>query len=190
MRLALVRHPLPAIAAGLCYGSTDLPLASGALQQCLPQVEAVLLGKIPADAMLWSSPLQRAAHFAQALALARGQVIVQYDVRLAEMDFGSWEMCHWDDIARAEIDAWADNVLDYAPGGAETVLQMTQRVLGFIQHLRESPLASSGAIVVCHAGVMRIVRAYQASLNLREIGLLAAQDMRKIAYGEVVWKEI
>lgn len=190
MLLALVRHPAPDIAAGVCYGSSDVPLALGALQRCLPQVQAALLEKIPENSAIWASPLQRAAQFAQALALSRKQAAPQFDARLAEMHFGGWEMRPWDQIERAEIDAWAANVLEYAPGGGETVLQMTQRVLGFIQQLSKDKTAGVAAIVVCHAGAMRIVRAYQPALSVAEIALSAAQDVRKIGFGEVLWKEI
>ena len=49
-------------------------------------------------------------------------LVVRLDARLVELDFGSWEMHHWDTIPRAQIDAWAADVALYRPGDGESVL--------------------------------------------------------------------
>ena len=46
---------------------------------------------------------------------------MRFDARLAELDFGHWEMQSWDGIPRAEVDAWAADVAHYRPGGGESV---------------------------------------------------------------------
>jgi alpha-ribazole phosphatase len=190
MLLAFIRHPAPAVAAGLCYGSSDLALQAGALEACLPQVQAQLLMQMPAQAPIFSSPLRRARELACALADLRGVAAPILDTRLQEMDFGRWEMRAWDHIERAEIDAWAADILHYAPGGAENVLQMTQRVLAFIQQRQQAAAIDNSAIIVCHAGVMRIAKAFHADLNAEQIALRAAQDTQKIGYGEVMFREL
>ena len=81
------RHPRPRVGARICYGRTDVPLAeppdAGA---------AALLAAIGADPVerIVTSPLQRAALVAQAVA-ARTGAPLHTDDRLAEMDFGAWE---------------------------------------------------------------------------------------------------
>src|SRR5206468_1510414 len=106
------------------------------------------------------SPLRRCADLAALLPCASRHV----DVRLAEIDFGRWEMRPWDDIPRAEIDAWATDVAAYRPGGGESVLQMAARVGAFYDELLRKPY--TGAIVVCHAGTMRLLAARHAGLSL------------------------
>ena len=94
MQLYLMRHPQPAVAPGLCYGSTDLPAVESGIGTALDTLSRHGLHGVPA----YSSPLQRCAALARRLSFAP-----VFDPRLAEMDFGAWEMRSWDDIPRAEV---------------------------------------------------------------------------------------
>lgn len=176
MRLILIRHPQPLIAPGLCYGSTDLAVDPRAVAQ----VAAGLVPRLPNDSALFSSPLQRCAALAQRLPCTT----LRFDARLVELDFGAWEMRPWDEIARAEIDAWAADITGYHPGGGESVLAAAARVFGFYQDLQQMNLAS--AIVVCHAGVMRLLLACRAGMTLEEMAAQAASAPHQIGYGEMV----
>ena len=176
MRLTLVRHPKPDIAPGLCYGRTDLAVTPGQLAQTL----AALHPALPADAILYGSPLQRCRTLALALAELRGGTAPIIDARLVEMDFGAWEMRPWETIARAEIDAWAADLAGYRPGGGETVLEMAARVAAFLADVQRQ---QRNAIVISHAGTMRLLAACQAGLPLRETALRAAQHAHTIPYG-------
>jgi alpha-ribazole phosphatase len=180
MRLYLVRHPKPQVAADVCYGSTDLAVAEQELRRALFS----LLPDLPQGVPLFSSPLQRCAELADRIAAAYGGAAVTYDARLAEMHFGAWELRPWRDIARAEIDAWADDLIGYRPGGGENVLQMAQRVRAFHDDVMRLPLES--AIVVCHAGTIRLLLACRRALPLAGMALYAAQMRHQINYGEVI----
>jgi alpha-ribazole phosphatase len=179
MRLILIRHPQPQAAPGLCYGSTDLPLAPGAAQQTLAALQAAAL--LPTGAPIYSSPLQRCTTLAQLL----GHPII--DARLRELDFGEWEMRHWDTIPRAGIDAWAADMAHYPPGGGESAAEAAQRVVDFRADLLTRPLTD--AVIVCHAGVMRLLMAYEAGLTAPQIALRAAAQAHRIGYGETVMLE-
>ncbi|WP_317204221.1 histidine phosphatase family protein [Janthinobacterium sp.] len=174
MRLILVRHPQPLVAPGLCYGSTDLAVAP----QELERVRAAIAPTLPADAPLFSSPLRRCAELAARLPRSS----LSIDARLAEIDFGLWEMRAWDDIPRAEIDAWAADTSGYRPGGGESVLQMATRVAAFHDALLRRRHAS--AVVVCHAGSMRLLAARHAGLSVPAMALQAAATPHRIAYGQ------
>ena len=178
MRLYLVRHPQPLVDVKRCYGATDLAPAPMALESVLSN----LLISLPQGLPVISSPLQRCAQLAQALATRR-TCSLQYDARLVEMNFGTWEMQTWDQIARPEIDAWADDVVNYRVGGGESVLQMAQRVAGFYADVR---LLAQDQIVICHAGSIRLLMACQQGLGLQEAAEYAAQQSRTVAYGEVL----
>jgi alpha-ribazole phosphatase len=176
MRLWLVRHPRPIIAPGICYGRSDL--AVDPLEQA--RVAAALRPQLPEGAPLYSSPLQRCAGLAAAL--DRGAVIL--DERLAEIDFGSWELRPWDDIGRAEVDAWAADTGGYRPGGGESVLQMAVRIAAFHDALLAA--RTPCAVVICHAGAIRLLRERARGLSVPEMARTAAASAHRIAYGELV----
>jgi alpha-ribazole phosphatase len=176
MRLYAVRHLAPDVDAGVCYGRTDLAIAPGLLARDLPRLRASL----PAEAPLFSSPLRRCAAIAEAL----GGATVQYDARLAELDFGSWEMRRWSDIERASIDAWVADMAGYRPGGGDSVNAMAHRVAAFYdERLRDRAPA---ATVICHAGTIRLLLARARGLDPQAMALEAAQHPHAIAYGETV----
>ena len=180
MRLILVRHPAPQVTSGTCYGRSDVAVAPHEMAK----VRASLQATLPAGVPLYASPLHRCAELAAALAQDLPASALHFDMRLAEMDFGAWEMQPWHAIARAEIDAWAADMAHYQPGGGEHVLAMTIRVDAFLQDLLREPHAT--AVVVCHAGPIRLLCALQAGLPLEETALLAASSAHKIAYGAAI----
>lgn len=180
MRIYLIRHPRPEVRPGICYGSSDLTVSSQeqatTLATLLPQLQA-----LPPTTPIFSSPLMRCATLARQLSVARGAAAPQCDARLAEMDFGAWELRVWDAIARDEIDAWAADLNGYHPGGGESVLQMAARVHAFHADLARSQHAS--AIVVCHAGTIRLSLACQPGRAMEEIAAIAAGSAHQIPYG-------
>lgn len=176
MRLYLVRHLAPQVAAGVCYGRTDLAVDPALQALALP----ALRERLPAGAPIFSSPLRRCAGLAAAL----GGAAVQYDSRLAELDFGGWEMRAWDDIERAGVDAWAADMAGYRPGGGESVTDMARRVSAFYADCML--LQAPAAIVICHAGTIRLLLARARGLGPEAMALEAAQRPHAIAYGETV----
>lgn len=153
MILHLIRHPRPLIEAGICYGQLDVACAD-------PRpVAARLRSELPAGLPVFSSPLQRCRGLAEALHPAP-----QLDARLAEMHFGDWEGVRWDDIPRRELDAWAGNVLDFAPPGGESPRQLQCRARAFV-----ASLDLPEAVVVTHAGVIRALLAVASGRQVSEL---------------------
>ena len=107
MRLHLVRHPKPLIESGICYGWLDCPAEDAR------SVAGMLLAELPCGLPVWSSPLRRCRELAAYLH-ARPMI----DDRLAEMHFGAWVGQRWDDIPRAELDAWAADIKQLLQGPA------------------------------------------------------------------------
>jgi len=166
VELILIRHPQPEVAAGVCYGSSDIPALATALADGHVSLAAQLAPALAAGARLYSSPLQRCT----ALASVLGDFAT--DARLAEMDFGAWELRPWSDIPHEEVNAWASNLLDYRPGGGETVREVAARVQSFLDQLRHD------AIIVCHAGTIRLMAAIAAGEPLQQ----AAAKPNQIKY--------
>jgi alpha-ribazole phosphatase len=179
VRLFLLRHGRPSVADGVCYGSTDVAVAASehkrVLRQSMPQ--------LPPGATIFSSPSRRCHELASQLA-ARLQSPLIYDERLREMHFGAWEMQAWDAIPRTEIDAWAADPQHYRPGGGDSVLQVTQRVVAFCHDLRSR--AEKQAILVCHAGTMRLLMCRGAESSEERIAADAASCRHRIAYGDLL----
>jgi len=176
MRLILVRHPQPEIDAGICYGRADVAAST----TDTARVRAMLAGAGVCGAVpLYSSPALRCAVLANQLA-----AVPHFDARLREMDFGLWELRRWDDIARADIDAWNRDLLHYRPGGGESVLAVAHRVAAFLADLHDKP--DKQALIICHAGTIRLLQALRGGRTVPEAALHAARTPNQIGYGEMV----
>lgn len=162
--LVLIRHPAPAIDASVCYGCTDVPLAVDADESASAIVgRLAALGAAPPQ-QLTTSPLQRCAQLAGALARHFGCTI-GVDARLQEIDFGAWEGQRWDAIDRAALDAWAADLRHARMHGGESVEQFEARVDAWLALWRATTIApASPVLAVTHAGVMRMI----ASLALHK----------------------
>ena len=146
MHLILVRHTQPLISEGVCYGATDLDVAS-----TFEDEAAQVLAALPPTQRLVTSPLRRCRRLAEHIGSARALTPV-VDERLREMDFGAWEGVAWGDIPRAELDAWATDFLHARPHGGESVYMLRERTWSAVADYRQS---GASHLVVTHAGVIK-----------------------------------
>ena len=152
MRLYLVRHPKPLVAAGVCYGASDVVCSAEALESAAHH----LLGSLPKGLKMISSPLSRCEHLALNLCRLEPSFAYKIDKKLVEMDFGAWEMQTWDSIAQTELQAWTDDFASYRCGGSgESTGQFVQRVA---ERLHESLQSGEDQVWITHAGVIRAVQ--------------------------------
>ncbi|MDA8255447.1 MAG: histidine phosphatase family protein [Betaproteobacteria bacterium] len=145
MQLWLIRHPPPQVAAGVCYGRSDLALAED-----VAAAAARIRPQLPPHSPLFTSPLLRCRQLADALHPAP-----RSDERLQEMHFGDWEMTPWSRIQRAALDGWAADPLGYRPPQGESVAELRARVLAFVAEAYDAGLQQ--AVLVTHAGVMKVI---------------------------------
>ncbi|HRE18620.1 MAG TPA: histidine phosphatase family protein, partial [Rhodocyclaceae bacterium] len=115
---------------------------------------AQLRAQLPVGLPLWSSPLQRARVLAEALHPAP-----QFDPRLAEMDFGTWEGQAWDAIGPRALDAWAADIAGFRPPQGESGYEVQARALAWLAERSEAEL-----VVVTHAGIKRALLAHWLAL--------------------------
>jgi alpha-ribazole phosphatase len=150
----VVRHA-PAVAKGVCYGRHDVdvePNAETAARLVRRQLP-------PGLERLYCSPSHRAQTLAASLAALTG-LPLKLDARLQELDFGIWEGRTWDAVHETEPDAlraWAEAPLSRAPTQGETGLSLLTRIHDFALELGSEP-----ALLVCHAGPIRALRALAA----------------------------
>lgn len=159
MGLTLIRHTRVAVAEGLCYGRTDVPLA----WPPEPAFETVAAAVRQPVAAVVSSPASRALALAQHLATA-WQVPLTQDARWQELDFGAWEGQPWAAIDRTASDHWCADVEQRCPPGGERRAALRARVAAALTALHARALTGH-VVVVCHAGPIRA--ALGASLETR-----------------------
>ena len=138
------RHPRAQGAGGRCIGRTDLPVDRRKAKRLAHRIrQTARRHGLPRAVCV--SPLRRARDVGRWL--ARWGWRVQTEPLLAEVDFGRWDGLRWDDIAPAEVAAWADDLLRHAPGGGESVAAVAQRVQAFVAQGDGSP-----RLLVGHGG--------------------------------------
>ncbi|MEM6651602.1 MAG: alpha-ribazole phosphatase family protein [Pseudomonadota bacterium] len=168
MALILLRHTVPDVAPGICYGQTDLDVS----ETFMDDADAAFAA-LPDFNRIVTSPLRRC----QKLALYIGErrnLSIEPDTRLTEMDFGTWENRAWADIPRAQIDDWADDFQHARPHAGESVALFQARVRAALEHWGAPDLTT---LIVTHAGVIRAALA---------IGDTAADFNAQIDFGEFV----
>jgi alpha-ribazole phosphatase len=161
MNLYLIRHPKPAVAAGVCYGQLDLALA-----EAVEPLAQRLRQQLPDQFSLFSSPLLRARLLAEAL----GQPSVV--PALKEIDFGAWEGQTFAAIGEG-LANWEKNPLGFAAPGGESPRQMAARVLRWWQ-ICVAPLQNSDQtlVIVAHGGPLRVLLGHLLKIPMQQwIGL-------------------
>ena len=139
MKLYLVRHAQPLVAAGLCYGQLDVQADLASTDQAAKALQPLLAGALVREVR--SSPLRRA----QAL----------QDARLSEMHFGQWEGVAWSDVPKAAVDDWTADFAHHRFGGGESTQQVIERVWAALQEAR---IGGVDQLWITHAGVIRAAR--------------------------------
>lgn len=172
MEIYLIRHTTPEIEKGICYGQSDLPLATSfqtELQELLKQHPS-----LNNPHTIYSSPLQRCKLLAEEL----HSTAIQYDVRLQELNFGDWELQPWDDIDQNQLKPWMEDFVNSPCPNGESFIDLYQRVLSFKDDLLLTQ--NENVIIITHAGVIRSFLSYVNNTPLNEA------FEYKVAYGEVI----
>lgn len=160
MELYLIRHTAPAVATGVCYGQTDVPLAETAERD----IQAAL-APLPKFDRVYSSPAQRCVRLATALAQRDG-CAVTLAPELQELHFGEWEQLPWTRIPREHSDPWAADTWNRAPPGGETEQALWTRVASWYRAALSPPV--SRCAIVAHGGSLRVLRCLILGLAVEE----------------------
>lgn len=148
MIITAIRHTSVDVPSGICYGITDVPLAS-TFRSELESIRQNLTGET-LDAV-FSSPLSRCTCLAAEI-FPEGPLRI--DDRLTELDFGDWEMMPWNTIFESpEGKVWfGDYTRACCPNG-ESLIDLISRTKMFIDDLNE--MKHERIVLVTHAGVIR-----------------------------------
>lgn len=163
MPLVLVRHLPVALEKGICYGRTDVPLSLEAQAQ-IPAVTRQLLAEHGPFHGVFSSPRQRCRWLADAISTKS-----TVEPRLAEMNFGSWEGKRWAEIPAQHLDDWTARLLHYKPGGGESLQDMADRVMPWLeQTVAYAQRNRQTILAVTHGGPIRVALSVAKKLPLEK----------------------
>ena len=161
-RIHLLRHGELEGKPAYC-GTTDRKLSAKGWQQMWQACDVQCHWQL-----IVSSPLSRCLDFARKLAAVLG-IPLEVDERWQEMDFGQWEGKTAEEILSTPdsglLDFWQDPI-NTAPPGGESLPAVQARVLRAWHELLDR---QRNALVVTHAGPIRIVRCQQEQHPLRKL---------------------
>ncbi|VVQ06573.1 Adenosylcobalamin/alpha-ribazole phosphatase [Pseudomonas fluorescens] len=164
LHLDLLRHGETELGGGL-RGSLDDALTENGWQQ----MREAVIGQGPWDRLV-SSPLQRCARFAEALAGQLG-VPLAFDQNLQELHFGAWEGQSAAALMESEAEAlgqfWADPY-SFTPPQGEPVADFSARVLAAVARL-QAAYAGERVLLISHGGVMRLLLAQARGLPREQL---------------------
>jgi len=164
MEIYLVRHTKPTAGKEICYGQTDVPID----MSCFEATVKTILTELPKtiDAV-YSSPVERCRLLT--LRLQKDlypEILIKYDDRLKEMNFGDWENKAWNDIDPPQLNKWMnDFVHEPAPGG-ESFTDVYNRAKQFIGNLQQKNF--NCVLIVAHAGTIRSLVSYLQATDLKQ----------------------
>lgn len=146
--ILLVRHGRTASnASGLLLGRSDPSLDDVGRTQV-----AALAGAIGSVDRVISSPLQRCRLTASALA---GDVEVEVDDRVIEVDYGDWEGRPVAEVSTGEWQRWRSD-LSWSPPGGESLVALGYRVrAAMVEFARDQRAEVGTTVVVTHVSPIK-----------------------------------
>lgn len=172
-----MRHAEVELAAGICYGLTDVPADAAATRRAAGR----LATRLPQGLAVQVSTLQRCGLLARELQSLRPDLSFHAEPRLREFDFGTWEGRAWAAVSRAEFDAWLADFAHARPGGGENVDDLMARVASVWDEWRAGGRDTAW---ITHAGVIRAARLLQA--GRRWVEDVADWPAEAAALGDVI----
>jgi alpha-ribazole phosphatase len=158
MEIYLIRHTSPEIGEGICYGQSDIPLATTFEAECRT-LRKFLPERFQA---VYSSPISRCMRLAEKLT-EKKEIIS--DSRLLELDFGDWELKSWDSIDIITLNNWMKDFVHVAASNGENFSMLSDRAVHFFKEL--CTVDCKQVAVVSHAGFIRAVITEVLEIPLR-----------------------
>ena len=160
----LMRHGEP-VGGSRYRGQMDDPLSSTGWAQ----MRAAVGQHRPWDVIL-SSPLSRCLDFAQELA-ANSRLPLEIDERLMEIGFGVWQGKTHDEVTQFDPglqQRFYRDPMNHRPEGAEGLAEFRSRVVSAWNDILNRH-AGRHILMVCHAGVIRMVLAHILDIPLSNL---------------------
>lgn len=175
MNLYLIRHTKVDVEPRVCYGQTNVDVASTFMDEA--QKVKNTIKDIPFD-KVYSSPLKRCRKLSNFL--FKDEII--FDDRLMELNFGNWEMKEWDKITDSEYFQWMNNYIETPCLNGESFIDLHQRVGEFVEELKKTN--HKNVAIVAHGGSIRSIILKITNKELKDA------FKTQVDYGEVIQLEI
>lgn len=170
MEIYLIRHTTPKIEKGICYGQSNIGLASNYKEEF-----NIVHSKIPelTNFKVISSPLKRCALLAKQFSNT-----IIFDDRIMELNFGKWELKAWNDIPEKDMNPWMNDFVNVTVPSGESYTQLAKRVYSFFEDI-EKYKNNQNIIIITHAGPIRAFLSKLLKIPLKDSFNI------KINYGDV-----
>ncbi len=159
MKITFLRHGESELnMKGVYYGQLDPSLTDKGRKQIVEVREK--LGKFK---KIYVSPLKRARESAS---IALGHSEYEIDKRVMELNFGLFEGLSYEEIKEEfpfEHDKWVKDGINYKYPQGESIEEMTNRVVEFVEELKEK---GENALVIAHFGVICAVLSHYICENI------------------------
>lgn len=168
LHLDLLRHGETEYGGGL-RGSLDDALTPLGWQQMREAVAEPVARLVKWDRIV-SSPLQRCARFAEALA-AQLSLPLSLEADLQELHFGDWEGVSTAQLMESDaqgLGRFWENPYTFTPPNGETVVAFSERVRGAVRRLHRAHDAER-ILLISHGGVMRLLLAEARGLPREQL---------------------
>ncbi len=160
MELIMIRHTTLSIGNGICYGQSNVLPSDSFIEEA--KIISNTLKKVQSDA-IYTSPLTRCTNLATQLGYPNAVV----DSRLMEMDFGDWEMQHWDTIHGSYAERWMNDFINTPAPNGESLLDLVNRIESFISDIRL--LDKKTILAFTHGGPIRMAMHILQSVSLEKV---------------------
>lgn len=169
MEIYLIRHTTPAIERGVCYGFSDIDLAESFEEEA----QQVALQLPHRSFRVISSPLQRCTKLARRLFKQAPLT----DERWKELNFGDWELQHWNQIDKDALTRWMQHFVHQRVPGGESYLDLQTRCIAAFQEVLDQ---KQDTVIITHGGVIRTLLSHVNQLPLEQ------SFTTRVDYGAVV----
>lgn len=163
MDIFLINHPEVYNPNKVCFGQSELPLTENFTSDFAWISESLPLLKNE-NSICYSSPLRRSSKLAGYLCDNEDYIT---DKRLADLNFGNWEMKEWQEINPTQIEKWQDDFVNYKIPKGESLSQVFERVNHFYQEILL--LKKDNIIVVTHGNIIKCFLCNVMGLSLQNI---------------------
>lgn len=111
------------------------------------------------------------------------------DQRIAEFDFGDWEMQAWDEIPPEQIDPWYKDFVSVTPPNGESLLSLQARVKDFMEEIQKKH-ENDKILIVTHSGIIRLILQYVLEFPIKNMFRIQPQYGKKMIISKEfnLWK--
>lgn len=169
MEIYLIRHTTPAIEKGICYGQSDLDVATTFEDEANTILKTVCFDN---ETIVYSSPLKRCTKLASKFTSE-----ISLDKRLMELNFGDWELLKWDELPEPAGSMWMNNFVTASTPNGEAYIDLAKRANEVFTEITST--SAKKIIITTHAGVIRSILSKLSNVHLKD-----SFDI-KVEYGQV-----